>query len=360
MIPDLLPPARETRSVSVLMASTFMAAAAFVAAVALLTGVFSSSEPSRSAGGPVVSRVRDEVVDINTVLPEEDGAAAGTGMVLSSDGEVLTNNHVIQEASTITATDIGNGRTYTATVVGYDEARDIAVLRLEGASGLPTVTLGSSAGVQDGTRVMTVGNAGGLGGTPAAKTGLVTARDESVVVADDLDDTTESLSRLIEIHGDLQPGDSGGPMINRAGRVVGMDTAASASYQFGSGSANGLGFAIEIDPAKQIARRILAGEATSTIHIGTTAFIGVSIESHDTGPPGAPVGAAIPGTAAAAAGLGHGDLIVEFAGKPIDSTSALTTALVPFHPGQHAKLVWLTATGIRHQATIRLGTGPAA
>ena len=358
VIPDPVPPARETRSVAVLMASTFVAAAVFVAAAGAIGGFFSSQAQLGSARGPVIQRVQNEVVDINTVLREGLGAAAGTGMVLTANGEVLTNNHVIQGAATITATDIANGRTYTASVVGYDEQRDVAVLALDGATGLPTVSLGDSAAVNAGTHVVTIGNAGGLGGTPAAKRGVVLARDQAIAVADDLDGTAENLSQLIEIRGDLQPGDSGGPMIDRAGTVVGMDTAASHAYQFSA--ANGLGFAIEIDPAKQIVREILGARGTSTIHIGATAFIGVRIRPDYSGPPGAPIQNAIQDTPAAGVGIGTGDLIVAFAGKAIDSASALTAALVPFHPGQRATIAWLTPAGVRQSATIKLATGPAA
>jgi S1-C subfamily serine protease len=357
VLPDPIPPARETRSVAVLMLTTFLAAGAVVVAAGAIGGIFSSPKPAGSASGPVVSRVQDEIVDIDTVL-EQNLAAAGTGMVLTPDGEVLTNNHVIQGASTITATDIGNGRTYTASVVGYDERRDVAVLRLDGAADLPSISLGDSDAVSTGMRVVTIGNAEGLGGTPASKTGVVLARDQAIAVADDLDGTSEHLSQLIEIRGDLEPGDSGGPMIDGAGAAVGMDTAASQSYQFSSGA--GLGFAIEINPVKRIARQILAGRGTSTIHIGQTAFIGVRINTSDSSRAGAPIEGAVQGSPAAAAGIARGDLIVEFAGRPIASATALTAALVPYHPGQRVAIAWLTPAGVRQTATIRLAKGPSA
>jgi S1-C subfamily serine protease len=266
---------------------------------------------------------------------------------------------VIQEATSIQATDIAPGRNYTARVVGYDEQRDIAVLQLEGASGLPSISLGDSSGIDNGTHVVTIGNAGGIGGIPSARRGVVLARDQAIRVEDDLDGLSESLAQLIEVRGDLQPGDSGGPMIDGAGQVVGMDTAASQSYQFSS-AGNGLGFAIEIDPVEQIEKQIIDRQPGRGVHIGPTAYIGVLIQSRYSGPPGAPIEGALPGTPAASAGLVPGDLIVELGNHAIDSATALTAALVPFHPGQRVSIGWVTPAGVGQSATITLGTGPAA
>ena len=359
-VPNPVPPPRETRSVAVLMAGTFLAAVVFVAAASAIAGVFSNTPGTAGAsvGSPVVTRVQHELVDINTVLGDTGDLAAGTGMVLTPNGEILTNNHVIQGATTIQATDVATGRNYDASVIGYDEQGDIAVLQLEGATGLPTVTLGASTGVDAGNRVVTIGNAGGLGGTPPARAGVVLARDQAIQVEDDLDGAGESLSRLIEIRGDLQPGDSGGPMIDQSGRVVGMDTAASQSYQFSSG--DGLGFALEIDPVEQIMRQIVDRQASATVHIGLTGFIGVRIEPGQSSSPGAPIRSAIGGMRAANSGIGAGDLIGELGNKTIGSATALTEALVPYHPGQRVTIGWITPQGLGRSATITLATGPAA
>jgi S1-C subfamily serine protease len=359
-VPDPVPRVRQTRSVAVLMASTFVTAVAVVVAAAALGGVFSTGPVvvAGAAGGDVVARAQDEVVDINTVL-ESDGLAAGTGMILTPNGEVLTNNHVIQGATSIQARDVATGRNYVARVIGYDEQDDVAVLQLEGARGLRPVALGSANGVAAGSPVVTIGNAGGLGGTPSARRGVVVARDQAIEVQDDLDGTTESLSRLIEIRGDLQPGDSGGPLIDASGQVVGMDTAASKRYEFSSDI--GLGFALEIDPVEQIAHEILAGRGSATVHIGPTAFIGVRIRTApDSGPPGAPIEAAIGQSPAATAGIGPGDVIVELGNRSIDSATALTAALVPYHPGERVTVGWVTPQGVGRSATITLATGPAA
>ncbi len=344
------------------MAVTFSAALVVVVLAALVAGPL--IEPSRLARvtvarGPIVAQTDSQIVDINTTLEGGEGAAAGTGMVLTSSGVVLTNNHVIEQATSIQAVDLGNGRTYRARVLGYDERRDIAVLQLVGASALRTVKLGDSKNVLVGARVVTVGNAGGIGGEPAARSGTVLAIDRAIEVANDFDHSVEHLSQLIQFHGDLQPGDSGGPMVDAAGAVIGMDTAASTRFEF-SGRTTGQGFAIEIDALTPIAHRILAGRGSRTIHIGPTAFIGVEVQPSARHPDGARVAGVISGTPAATAGLGADDVIVALAGRRITSNTSLTDALVPYRPGSRVSLRWREPGGREHTARITLGTGPAA
>ena len=177
------------------------------------------------------------------------------GMVLTSKGEVLTNNHVIEGATSISVTDVGNGVTYGAKVVGYDRTSDVAVLQLEKASGLKTVSLGNSSGVRTGQPVVGIGNAGGTGGTPSYAGGRVTALNQSITASDQGDGTSEQLTGLIETNADIQPGDSGGPLVNSGGKVVGMDTAASAGFSFQQGGSLTQGYSIPIDaPSRSPAR----------------------------------------------------------------------------------------------------------
>jgi S1-C subfamily serine protease len=348
--------------VAVLMATTFAAALCVVVVAALVSGTVGVSPPVLPVtvvSDPVVARVDSELVDVNTIINDGEGAAAGTGMVLTPSGLVLTNNHVIAQATSIDAVDVGNGQSYTARVLGYDERRDVALIQLEGASGLAAVTLGDSAHVDVGGQVVTIGNAGGVGGTPAARSGTVLALNRAIVVSDDYDGSSEHLSQLIQIHGDLQPGDSGGPMVDGAGAVIGMDTAASTGFEL-SGQTTGQGFAIEIDAVKRIAAQIRAGEASSTVHLGPTAFIGVEVDSESQSRPGATVSRVLPDNAAANAGLSGGDVITALGASRIASSNALTEALVGYRPGQRVTLTWLDPTGARHSALITLGTGPAA
>ena len=194
----------------------------------------SGSSTSSASGSPsntaaIAAEVDPGLVDINTTLKAENEEAAGTGQVLTSNGEVLTNNHVIEGATTISVTDIGNGKTYSATVVGYDRTEDVAVIQLKNASGLKTVSIGNSSDVAKGEGVVGIGNAGGVGGTPSVAGGSVTALGQSITASDAGDGTSEKLTNLIQTNCDIQPGDSGGPLVNASGKVVGMDTAASGT-----------------------------------------------------------------------------------------------------------------------------------
>ena len=203
--------------------------------------------------------------------------------MLSSNGVILTNNHVIDGATSISVTDIGNDKTYTASVVGYDRTKDIAVLQLHNASGLQTATLGNSSNASVGEDVVGVGNAGGTGGTPSAAGGTVTALNQSITASDDGDGTSEQLSGLIETNADIQPGDSGGALVDTSGNVLGIDTAASAGFSFQSNdqSSGTQGFAIPINTALSLAKSIEAGSGSSTVHIGETAFLGVEINASE-------------------------------------------------------------------------------
>ena len=232
----------------------------------------SSGSTSTGAGAPsdisaIATKVSPGLVDINTNLSYQDEQAAGTGMVLTSTGEVLTNNHVIDGATSISVTDVGNGKTYSASVVGYDRTGDIAVIKLSGASGLQTVTTASEA-ASVGQAIVGVGNAGGTGGTPSAAGGSITALDQSITASDDGGGNAENLSGLIEINAGIEPGDSGGSLVNSQGQVLGMDTAASSASGYQNVSTQA--YAIPIGTALSVAKKIEAGQASSTIHIGPT------------------------------------------------------------------------------------------
>jgi S1-C subfamily serine protease len=275
-------------------------------------------------------------------------------MVVTSTGEVITNNHVINGATKITATDVGNGTTYTARVVGYDYGHDIAVLQLEGASGLSTVSLGNSGSVRVGQEIATIGNAGGAGGTPQASSGRVSALGQSITAGDELGGGQKRLEGLIQLEGNVQPGDSGGPFVNASGEVLGMDTAASSTFQFES-SAN-QAFAIPIDEVEAIASQIVGGQASSIVHIGATGLLGVQLQSQ--GGEGALVEKVLAGTPAANGGLGPGDVISSVGGNAIATPSALTEVMLQHHPGDSVRVVWETPGGVQQSATLTLASGP--
>ncbi len=339
----------------------FAAMAFAVGRVLLHTGA-ADPRPTVS-GGPVgdtntqPSGRQPGVVDVDTILGFRSAQAAGTGIVLNSTGTILTNNHVIAGATTIRVTDTDNGRTYKARVVGYAKSNDVAVLRLVNAHGLKVAALGDSSKVAQGDVVTAVGNAGGKGGDPTVVTGSVTGLGQSIVAKDESDGTSENLKGLIQTSAPIQPGDSGGPLLNTKGQVIGMDTAASAGFQLQRNQdQQARGFAIPINQAMPIVRKIEAGTASSTVHIGRTALLGVQVRS--TGKGGAQVSSIFQGTPADSAGIDPGSEITSLDGQPVDSANTLTELLLRYHPGDTVRLGWTDPTGGSRAASIRLADGP--
>jgi len=269
---------------------------------------------------------------------------------------VLTNNHVIDGATSISVTDLGNGRVYSATVVGYDRSGDIAVLQLNGASGLRVASLGDSSKVSKGEPVVAIGNLGGAGGTPSVAGGSVTGLSKTITASDQNGGNPEQLTGLIEINADIQPGDSGGPLVNTAGKVVGIDTAASSNFSFQSTSTQG--YAIPINAALAIAHQIESGGASSTVHVGPTAFLGVEVVAGSQS--GALLEGVVGGSPAASAGLAAGDVITSLGGNTVSSPASLTTLMESHHPGDRVEVGWTDTAGNHHGAMVRLTTGPAA
>jgi S1-C subfamily serine protease len=301
-------------------------------------------------------------VDINTRLGYQDAEAAGTGIVLNSTGLILTNNHVISGATEISVTDVGNHQTYAATVVGYDRTQDIALIQLTDAKNLQTAVLGSSANLADGEAIVGIGNAGGAGGTPSYAGGSIVALNQSITASDEGTGTSEQLTGLIETNADIQPGDSGGALVNASGQVIGVDTAASSSFSFNGGGAQG--FAIPINSAISIVQEIENGKTTSTIHLGATPFLGIGLSASGTSSDGSSVvgttiGQVISGTPAAKIGLVAGDVITAIGGVSVSSGNELTTAIDQHHPGDTISVTWTDTSGVSHSATVTLAVGPA-
>ena len=335
-----------------------------------------TTQGAGAAGGDpaVAAKVEPALAIINVTLGYQNLQAAGTGMVLTSNGEILTNNHVISGATQISVTDVGNNRTYTASVVGYDAAEDMAVLQLQNASGLATVQIGSSAKTAVGDQVTAIGNAGGTG-TPTAASGSVTALNQSITAGDDATGSSEQLHGLLQVDADIQPGDSGGPLVNSSGQVIGMDTAGSASSSRFQQTAT-QGFALPIDTLVPLAQQIEAGKASSAVHIGATAFLGVEVSSGNsaggglgdggggngnsgTGVNGALVAGVINGSPAAQTSLTQGDVITSVGGQTVSSPAALSAIMATHRPGDKVTVVWTDTTGTQHSATLVLASGPA-
>ena len=316
------------------------------------------------------------VVDITSQLTYDQAESAGTGLVLTSDGEILTNNHVVEGATSISVTVVATGAQYTASVVGTDVTDDVAVLRLSNASGLSTAHLDTGSDAAVGDAVTGVGNAGGTGGTPSASPGTVTALDQTITTQGEQSAVSETLHGLIETDADIQAGDSGGPLFNAADEVVGIDTAAA------EGGSTTAGYAIPIENALSIAGEITAGHASSTVSIGYPAFLGVEVASstdaaapgYDAGSglaygsagdgsattSGAVISGVVDGGPAATAGLAAGDTITAVNGNAIGSAQDLTAALAALTPGQSVSISWTDTSGASQTATVTLAQGPVA
>ena len=315
------------------------------------------------------------LVDVTAALTSQHAVGSGTGIVLSSNGEILTNNHVIRGASSVKVTDIGNGRTYPATVVGYDVEHDIAILQARGASGLRTARLGDSDTVQVGDQVAAIGNAGGVGGKPSVDTGPVTELNRSIKTSDELSGRTERLTGLIEAQANIRPGDSGGPLVNASGQVIGVDVAASVDSH--SDQPDGTGYAIPINDALSVVSQIRGGNSTEAVHVGQAGLLGVVLNgSSDRGirdmmaelggsPSANPtsvegayvadVGASSP---ADRAGLESGDVITTVDGRPIDSAGTLATLVSMHRPGDRLVVTWLKPSGQQLTKTLALAPAP--
>jgi S1-C subfamily serine protease len=370
--PQPQPPRRPRRHLLTGVAATVIAfaAGAGVAAWAAgvpgtaLTGALGSSQLSTAA---IVQKIDPAVVDIVSTL--NNGQAAGTGIVLTSSGEVLTNNHVIDGATSISVTDVGNGQTYQASVTGYDATHDIAVLKLNGASGLTTASIGDSSKATVGSKVVAVGNAGGRGGTPSVAAGQVTGLNQQIMATDQGSGTSETLTGVIRTNADIQPGDSGGPLLNTSGQVIGMDTAAGpAQTDSATGQSAVQAFAIPINQVVATAHQIEAGNASGTVHIGATAFLGVEVSSAPgaAGVTGAEIVGVVQGGAAANAGITAGDVITSVGGTAVTTANGLRDALTSHQPGQTVRVTWESQVGQMGQigqtqsANVVLGSGPAA
>jgi S1-C subfamily serine protease len=327
---------------------------------------FPGQGASQTKGGPsnasqIEANVDPALVDVGATFKYQSSAGEGTGIVLTSNGEVLTNNHVIDGATSISVTDIGNGKTYGATVVGYDSSKDLAVLQLKDASGLRTASIGDSATATVGEKVLAIGNVGGVGGTPSAAGGAITALGQSITATDDIDGSNEKLNGLIATNAAVLPGDSGGPLVNAKGEVLAMDTAGSTSgFGFSLQPTSGTqGYAIPIDEAVSVANQIDYREGSSKVHIGATAFLGVLLSSQSSSS-GVQVESVVSGGAAASAGIVAGDDLTTIDGIAVSTPAGVSSALVPLHPGDTIDVKGSTSGGKAFTLKVTLGSGPSA
>jgi len=314
------------------------------------TGPQVSTDP-RSSGVEASADQSAGVVLIDTVLP--NGAGAGTGMVLSADGLILTNYHVVDGSTSVKVTVATTGETYPADVVGYDASADVALLRIE-ASGLTPVTPDTDGTTTD-EAVTAVGNGSGQGYLSAVS-GTIEAEDQSITASDGSGNAagSEDLTGLLQTDAAVVPGYSGGPLLDAEGEVVGITTAASSNGNNMAAIAASESYAVPIDDALTVVKQIEAGDESGPVTIGPAAYLGIGIGDAR----GTRLAEVAPGGPAATAGLAAGDTITSLDDTEISSYDALVTALGHHEPGDQVRVHWTDATGRSQSATVTLGSSP--
>jgi putative serine protease PepD len=280
--------------------------------------------------GPSVAYVRTQDFSPGTFFPS---GGAGTGIVLTPDGELLTNAHVVNGATSIKVTIGSDKQSHDASLIGINPNADLALVKISGVSNLPTAELGNSSGLQVGDSVIAIGNALNLQGGMTVTEGIVSALNRSISAGEQGGGGSESLSNLIQTDAAINPGNSGGPLVNAAGQVVGINTATS-------GDAQNIGFAIAIDNAKPVIDQLRKGGSSpsgSTQQTGG-AFLGVSVSD---GQNGALVQDVAASTPAGKAGIQQGDEIVSLGGQSVQSANDLTTAMQSHKPGDKVSVTFL-------------------
>jgi len=345
----------------------------------------------------IYDKVEPSVVDVTSTLRYDGETAEGTGVIINAaHALVLTNNHVVRDATQVAVTLTDSGRQYPARVVGADVTADVALLQLRGATRLAAATMGNSSTVVTGTSVLAIGNRAGAGGQPADAPGVISGLGQTIQASDASSGFTETLHDMFQTSARIAPGYSGGPLANSAGQVIGMDTAS------GTGEPGANGYAIPIDVALAAARLIAAGHAAPGVVIGPRGFLGVVIPQSaatspqqqaggypspsrtnpaksppaarclqttaEASPPaalapvrsGALVEGVLCGTGAAAAGLAAGDVITAVDGQPVTSAKELTAIMNGYRPGALVRITWVGTSGARQARLVRLDAAPVA
>ncbi|MGX9787876.1 trypsin-like peptidase domain-containing protein [Mycobacterium sp. MMS18-G62] len=303
----------------------------------------------------VAAKVVPSVVKLETDMGKQ--SEEGSGIILSSDGLIMTNNHVVSAAKdgpggpagAQTKVTFADGHTTQFTVVGTDPSSDIAVVRAQGVSGLTPITLGSSANLRVGQDVVAIGSPLGLEGT--VTTGIISALNRPVAAGGDRQNQNTVLD-AIQTDAAINPGNSGGALVNMNGELVGINSAIAtlggdAGPQAQSGSI-GLGFAIPVDQAKRISDELIKNGSASH------ASLGVQV-GNDSTTDGAKIVEVTSGGAAAAAGLPSGVVVTKVDDRVINSADALVAAVRSKAPGDKVTLTYLDPAGKPQTVEVTLG-----
>lgn len=351
-------PAR--RGVSSLLGALLLTLAALVAA----PGIGHAAPPRPAPGAPldtaaVVGAVEPGLVQITTLVDFQGVIGNGAGIVLTPDGQVLTNHHVVQGANSIRVSNPTTGQHFDADVLGFDRDDDIALLQLRGAFGLPVAPLGDSNTVAVGEPVVTIGNANGTGNPFTHEQGEVTGLNRQIDAEDEMTGASHSLGGLIQSSTNLRSGDSGGALVNGAGQVIGMNAAATYNFRMdGASSPGGEGFAIPINEAIGIANQIRSGLATPEVHIGPSAMLGIGIDADNKPRDGLPIRSILRGGPAEQAGMRPGDILTVIDGTPVNTANTLTALMDQRYPGNIIDVTWVNPAGQIFNAKITLVPGP--
>lgn len=340
----------------------------------------------------ISARIEPSVVDVTATLTYDDETASGTGFVVDGKAAyILTNNHVIRDATEVSVTVPETGQSYRARIVGADVPADIAVLEIKPVPGLTAAPIGDSAALRTGDRVISFGNQAGAGGSPAVATGVISGTGRTIQAADGASGFSETLHGMLATTAKIEPGDSGGPLAGSAGTVIGMDTAAGTE-----GASTG--YAIPINVAIAAERQIIEGRPGPGISLGVDGFLGVVVGSSRSSSPslqraqghgrgtgaadsaggcastkadvlapaaiaparaGALVIGVLCGTGAASAGIVSGDVITEAAGRRIGSSNELTAIVNGSRPGSVVSVTWINRAGTLRTSQVRLSAAPA-
>ncbi|MEC8976407.1 MAG: trypsin-like peptidase domain-containing protein [Actinomycetota bacterium] len=301
-----------------------------------------------AAVGPSVVQIEIETED--TVF---GGGGQGTGFIISPDGQVVTNAHVVEDAVTIKVM-LSDGTVKAAELVQKDPTRDLAVLKIDGDD-LPSARLGKSAEVEVGDEVLAIGNALGLGDTPTVTTGIVSALERQLQLAGN------RLTRLIQTDAAINPGNSGGPLVNAKGEVIGVNTAIA-------GNAEGIGFAISIDHARPVIETLQTGEVPKRPLLGVHIIDVENLDEtsrrqydiHEGAETGVVIVALEEDGAANAAGLKVGEIVTKFDGKNIETVEDLVDAVRNSKIGRVVKVVVLSNDGSIRNVRVELGSTEGA
>ncbi len=330
-----------------------------------------SSSADLGSTRAIAAAVTPGVVDIDTFArssytgasSSSEPLGSATGMILTSAGEVLTNNHVIEGATSIRVTIPSSNRSYSADVVGADPTHDVALIQLVGASGLTPVTVGASSDLRVGEQLVAIGNALGRGGAPSISTGTVAALDQTITAGGRIGGQ-ERLHGVIRMNAPISPGESGGPIADPAGQVVGMITAGQPSD---GSTTTKTSFAITTDAAMTIVNAIRSGQASSSIVLGPRGFLGVQVTDVSARTAsqvglqitrGALVVEVVPGTPADQSGIPQYGAIVAIDGQKVTSASSLGSVLFDKKPGDVVRVRWTDVRGT-HTSSVTLIEGPA-